>query len=85
MSAAFSSVPLVMLPFFSSAIVPSDAMGTGIRQFAEYQPFTPVIEALRGFLDGTPDHGQTLVALAWSVGIILVSFFWARARFGRRA
>ena len=52
-SAAMATVPLVMLPFFSSAIVPAAKMGQGIRQFAEYQPFTPIIESLRGLLAGT--------------------------------
>src|SRR6185437_7032083 len=40
-SAGMATVPLIMLPFFSSAIVPADKMGQGVRQFAEYQPFTP--------------------------------------------
>ena len=84
-TAAFTVVPLIMLPFFSSAIVPADSMGNGIRQFAEYQPFTSIIESVRGFLAGTPDTGQTFATIAWSAGIILVSFFWARASYGRRA
>ncbi len=40
---------------------------------------------MRGFLTGTPDTGQTFATIAWSVAIILVSFFWARANYGRRA
>jgi ABC-2 type transport system permease protein len=84
-SAGFASVPLVMLPFFSSAIVPADKMGPGIREFAEYQPFTSIIESVRGFLDGTPDNGQTIAAIAWSVGIAVVGYVWARAKFNQRA
>ncbi|GAB3256465.1 ABC transporter permease [Kineosporia babensis] len=84
-TAAFSGVPLVMLPFFSSAIVPADAMGTGVRQFAEYQPFTSIIESLRGFLAGSPDLTQTWVAIAWSAGIILLSLVWSGRKFSQRA
>jgi ABC-2 type transport system permease protein len=84
-SAGLASVPLVMLPFFSSAIVPADKMGPGVREFAEYQPFTPIIETLRGLLDGTPSAGTAVAAIAWCVGIALVGYFWARATFTKRA
>jgi ABC-2 type transport system permease protein len=49
-SAGIAVVPLLLLPFVSSAIVPAAKMGQGVRQFAQYQPFTPIIEALRGLL-----------------------------------
>nr|WP_042193558.1 ABC transporter permease [Kibdelosporangium sp. MJ126-NF4]CEL20774.1 ABC transporter system integral membrane protein [Kibdelosporangium sp. MJ126-NF4]CTQ98422.1 ABC transporter system integral membrane protein [Kibdelosporangium sp. MJ126-NF4] len=84
-SAGFASVPMVMLPFFSSAIVPADKMGPGVREFAEYQPFTPIIESVRGFLNGTPATGQTIAAIAWCVGIAVVGYAWARAKFNKRA
>ncbi|HEY7047191.1 MAG TPA: ABC transporter permease [Jatrophihabitantaceae bacterium] len=84
-TAGLATLPLVMLPFFSSAIVPADKMGAGVRQFAEYQPFTPIRESLRGFLNGAPSTGYTLAAIAWCVGIALVGYLWARARFSRRA
>jgi ABC-2 type transport system permease protein len=84
-SAGFATVPLIMLPFFSSAIVPADRMGPGIREFARYQPFTSVIESVRGFFAGVPDVGQTLAAIAWSLGIAVVGYAWARAKFTRRA
>src|SRR5262249_14665977 len=84
-TAAMAAVPLVLLPFFSSAIVPADKMGPGGRQFAEYQPFTPVIETMRGFLNGAPDTGDVIAALAWCAGIGLVGYLWARATFTRRA
>jgi ABC-2 type transport system permease protein len=83
-SAAMATVPLVMLPFFSSAIVPAAKMGQGIRQFAEYQPFTPVIESLRGLLAGTPSTGYVLAALAWCTGIAVVGYVWAVATFRKR-
>src|SRR5262245_701744 len=78
-------VPLILLPFFSSAIAPADKMGAGIRQFAQYQPFTPIIETLRGLLNGTPSTGYTIAAIAWCVGIAVVGYGWARAKFSRRA
>jgi ABC-2 type transport system permease protein len=83
-SAAMATVPVVMLPFFSSAIVPAAKMGPGVRQFAEYQPFTPVIESLRGLLAGTPSDGYVLAALAWCAGIGLVGYVWAVATFRKR-
>jgi ABC-2 type transport system permease protein len=84
-SAGLATVPLIMLPFLSSAFVPADTMRTGVRQFAEYQPFTPIIETLRGLLNGTPSAGDAIAALAWSVGIAIVGYLWALATFRRRA
>jgi len=84
-TAGLGAVPLIMLPFFSSAIVPAEKMGPGVQQFAEYQPFTPIIETLRGFLNGSPDNGDMIAALAWSVGIALVGYLWASATFRKRA
>ncbi|AIJ26114.1 ABC transporter permease [Amycolatopsis methanolica] len=84
-TAGMAAVPLVMLPFFSSAIVPADKMGPGLREFAEYQPFTPVIETLRGLLNGSPGTGDLIAALAWCAGIALVGHLWASATFKKRA
>ncbi|MET8993736.1 ABC transporter permease [Amycolatopsis sp. Hca4] len=84
-TAGMASVPLVMLPFFSSAIVPADKMGPGLKQFAEYQPFTPIIETLRGLLNGTPATGTLLAALGWCAGIAVVGYLWASSTFKKRA
>jgi len=84
-SAGFSTVPLIMLPFFSSAIVPADKMGAGIRDFAHYQPFTSMIESIRGFLIGAPNTGQTLAAIGWSLAIALVGYIWAQSKFNTQA
>jgi ABC-2 type transport system permease protein len=83
-SAAMATVPVILLPFFSSAIVPAAKMGAGVRQFAEYQPFTPVIESLRGLLAGTPSAGYAIAALAWCAGIGVVGYVWAVTTFSRR-
>ena len=84
-SAGMASVPLVLLPFLSSAIVPADKMGPGVRQFAEYQPFTPIIETLRGLLTGEPSASKAIIAVAWCVGIGLVGYVWSLATFTKRA
>jgi ABC-2 type transport system permease protein len=84
-SAGLTTVPLIMLPFLSSAIVPVDKMGAGIRQFAEYQPFTPIIETIRGLLTGAPSGGYALAALAWCAGFAIVGYVWALRTFSKRA
>ena len=83
-SAAMATVPVILLPFFSSAIVPAAKMGQGVRQFAEYQPFTPIIESLRGLLAGAPSAGYAIAALAWCAGIGVVGYVWAVTTFSRR-
>ena len=80
-SAGMTVVPLLLLPFVSSAVVPAAKMGQGVRQFAQYQPFTPIIESLRGLLAGTPSGGYAAAALAWCAGIALVGYLWSRATF----
>ncbi|MEV0414701.1 ABC transporter permease [Streptomyces sp. NPDC050448] len=84
-SAGMSAVPLIMLPFLSSAFVPADSMGAGVRQFAEYQPFTPIIETLRGLLAGNPQSGDAIAAVAWCLGIALLGYVWAVSTFKKRA
>ncbi|MEV0374216.1 ABC transporter permease [Streptomyces sp. NPDC050636] len=78
-------MPLTFLPFLGSAVVPPESMPTGLRWFAEYQPFTPVIETLRGLLMGTEIGSSGLFALAWCVGLTLVGYLWARSAFNRDA
>jgi ABC-2 type transport system permease protein len=84
-SAGLISVPLVILPFLSSAIVPAGTMAAGVRQFAEYQPFTPIIETLRGLLTGEPSGSKAIVAVVWCVGIALVGYAWSLSTFEKRA
>ncbi|MET8832421.1 ABC transporter permease [Micromonospora sp. NPDC004540] len=84
-TAGLVSVPLVMLPFLSSAIVPAETMGPGVRQFAEYQPFTPIIETVRGLLTGDPSGNSAIVAVIWCAGIALVGYVWSLSTFKKRA
>jgi ABC-2 type transport system permease protein len=76
-------IPLTLLPFFGSGFVPTESMPAGLRQFAEYQPFTPVIETLRALLLGGSVGSNAAVAAAWCAGIALVSYLWARRLFNR--
>jgi ABC-2 type transport system permease protein len=75
--------PLVFLPFLGSGFVPTDSMPTGLRWFAEYQPFTPVIETVRGLLLGTAIGNSGAIAVAWCVGITLVGYLWSRRLYSR--
>lgn len=76
-------MPLMFLPFLGSGFVPTDSLPAALRWFAEYQPFTPMMEALRGLLTGNPDMGATWVALAWCLGLSLTGYLCARHRFDR--
>ena len=58
-------------------------MPSGVRWFTDNQPFTPVIETLRGLLTGTPIGNSAVLAIAWCAGIALVGYLWARALFNR--
>jgi ABC-2 type transport system permease protein len=84
-SASNIPLPLQFLPFIGSAIVPPESMPTGMRWFAEYQPFTPIIETLRGLLLGTPIGNSAITALAWCAGLSLAGYLWARSAFNRDA
>ena len=75
---------LTLLPFLSSAFVPTNTMPTGLRQFAEYEPFTPVTQAVRGLLVGGPTASHAVAAVAWSAGIALASYLWALRLYDRR-
>ncbi|GAA3862049.1 ABC transporter permease [Saccharothrix violaceirubra] len=81
--ASFAAFPLTFLPFLSSAFVPPETMPAAVRAFADHQPFTPVIETLRGLLTGTPIGHSAWIAALWCAGIALVGYLWARARFTR--
>jgi len=82
-AASNAPMPLMLLPFLGSGFVPTDSMPTGLRWFAEYQPFTPVIETLRGLLLGSPIGDSAYVSVAWCTGIALVGYLWAKKLFNR--
>ena len=66
-------IVLMPLTFASSAFVPTASMPTVLRVFAENQPITHVIEAMRAWMVGTPIGNSGWLALAWCVGIIAVA------------
>jgi ABC-2 type transport system permease protein len=68
-----------LLPFISSAFVPPGQMSGPVRWFATHQPFTPVIDTLRGLVTGTPSGGTVLAAVLWCAGLALGGYLWARA------
>jgi ABC-2 type transport system permease protein len=82
-SASNTPMPLMLLPLLGSGFVPTSSMPEGLRWFAEYQPFTPVIDTLRGLLLGGPVGSHAMPAVAWSVGIALASYLWARKLYDR--
>jgi ABC-2 type transport system permease protein len=84
-SASNLPLPLTLLPFLGSGFVPTESMPAGLRWFAEHQPFTPVIETIRGLLLGTGIGTSGLVAAAWSAGIALAGYLWAKKLYNRQA
>ena len=74
-----SNIPmfLMLMPFLGSGFVPTASMPAAIRWFAEYQPFTPIMETLRGLLMGSPIGGSGMLAVGWCVAIALLGFLWS--------
>ncbi|WP_067794139.1 ABC transporter permease [Actinomadura formosensis] len=82
-AASNAPMPLVFLPFLGSGFVPTDSMPTALRWFAEYQPFTPVMQTVRGLLLGTPIGDNAAIATAWCAGIAAVSYLWAKHTYNK--
>jgi ABC-2 type transport system permease protein len=76
-------MPLILLPFLGSGFVPTDSMPAAFRWFADYQPFTPVIETLRGLLLGTAIGNSAAIAAAWCVAGTIGCSLWARRLYNR--
>jgi len=81
-----SNTPMVLtlLPFLGSGFVTTASLPAGLRQFAQYQPFTPVTDTVRGLLRGGAVGSHAVVGLAWSAGIALVSYLWATRLYDHR-
>ncbi|WP_136517742.1 ABC transporter permease [Cellulomonas telluris] len=83
-TASNTPMVLLLLPFLGSGFVPVETMPSAVRWFAEYQPFTPVIETVRGLLAGTaPDATTTLLAIGWLVLIGVAGYAWSRSLYRR--
>jgi ABC-2 type transport system permease protein len=78
-------LPLVLLPFLGSGFVPTDSMPTVLRWFAEYQPFTPLIETIRGLLMGAAIGNSAVIAVGWCVVITLGGYLWSKKLFNRES
>ncbi|THA69350.1 ABC transporter permease [Streptomyces sp. A0642] len=77
------AMPLILLPLISSAFIPADTMPGWFRPIAEYQPFTPAIETLRGLLLGTEIGNNGWIAIVWCVGLSVLGYRWSMAQFNR--
>jgi ABC-2 type transport system permease protein len=75
---------LVFLPFLGSGFVPVESMPAGVSWFAEHQPFTPVMDAVRGLLaDGTVATSTLLLATGWTLVVAAIGYAWARVLYRR--
>ncbi|MFI6204949.1 ABC transporter permease [Streptomyces sp. NPDC051041] len=82
-AASNNAMPLIVLPLVSSAFVPVDAMPGWFQPIAEYQPFTPAIETLRGLLLGSEIGHNGWLAVAWCLALSGLGYFWSKAVFDR--
>ncbi|MFE1327377.1 ABC transporter permease [Streptomyces sp. NPDC058735] len=82
-AASNNAMPMILLPLLSSAFVPVDSMPGWFRPIAEYQPFTPAIETLRGLLLGSEIGHNGWLAVAWCLGLTVLGYYWSKSRFGR--
>lgn len=81
-----SNTPLplsFLLPFVSTTFLPLSSLPEGIRWFAEYQPYTPIIETLRGLLIGGPIGHNGWLAAGWGVVLTILGYLWSKKLFNR--
>src|SRR6266536_3159715 len=78
------SYPLIFLPFISSAFVPTDTMPGPVRAFAENQPVTSIVNAIRDLFTQQPVGTDIWIALAWCVGILIVMYSFAMVTYRSR-
>ena len=78
------SYPLIFLPLISSAFVPTATMPGPVRAFAENQPVTSIVNAIRDLFTQQPVGTDIWIALAWLVGILFVAYGFAMLAYRRR-
>jgi ABC-2 type transport system permease protein len=78
------SYPLIFLPFISSAFVLTQTMPGPVRAFAENQPVTPIVDAIRDLYTQQPVSTDIWIALAWCLGILIVAYALAMATYHRK-
>jgi ABC-2 type transport system permease protein len=76
-------MPLILLPFLGSGFVPAESMPTALQWFAEHQPFTPIMETVRGLLLGTSIGNNAWLAAAWCAAITAACYAWAKKLYNR--
>jgi ABC-2 type transport system permease protein len=76
--------PLIFLPFISSAFVPTDTMPAAVQAFAENQPVTTIVDAIRDLLTQQPVGTDIWIALAWCIGILVVAYTFAMVTYRRK-
>ncbi|WP_419997164.1 ABC transporter permease [Streptomyces boninensis] len=82
-AASNNAMPLILLPMVSSAFVPAASMPGWFQPIAEYQPFTPAIETLRGLLLGTEIGHNGWLAVGWALALTVLGYYWSKATFNR--
>jgi ABC-2 type transport system permease protein len=76
--------PLILLPFISSAFVPTNTMPGPVRVFAENQPVTSIVNTIRDLFAQKPVDSDMWVALAWCAGILIVAYVLSMRAYRRR-
>jgi ABC transporter DrrB family efflux protein len=69
---AFGFMLVFPLTFASSAFVPVESMPDGVQQFAEINPFSIVVDAIRALWLGTPAGNDIWLSVVWSIGLIAI-------------
>ncbi|PBC71961.1 ABC-2 type transport system permease protein [Streptomyces sp. TLI_235] len=82
-AASNNAMPLILLPLLSSAFVPLHSMPGWFQPIAQYQPFTPAIETLRGLLLGTAIGNNGWITIAWCLALTTLGYRWSTTTFNR--
>jgi len=77
------SYPLIFLPFISSAFVPTATMPGPVRAFAEHQPVTSIVDAIRDLYAQQPVSSDLWIALAWCLVLLVVAYALAMVTYRR--
>ena len=82
-----SNLPMLilLLPFLGSGFVPTDSMPQWLQWFAQYQPFTPFVETIRGLLLGTPLGHNPALAIGWCAVITVAGYAWSMRIYERKS
>lgn len=76
--------PLIFLPFISSAFVPTETMPGPLRVFAENQPVTSIVNAIRELFTRQPVDADIWIAITWCAGLLLVAYVLAMFIYRRK-